>query len=78
MTRRADLRIESIHPWSAVRTTFLLGLDQGRNPFLVPVVQDTEATGDGGSHGGSLPRRPASGKEEALRRRLQQSCNCSH
>ena len=25
MTRRADLRIESIHPWSAVRTTFLLG-----------------------------------------------------
>ena len=25
MTRRADLRIESIHPWSAVRTSFLLG-----------------------------------------------------
>ena len=25
MTRRADLRIEAIHPWSAVRTSFLLG-----------------------------------------------------
>ena len=25
MTRRAALRVESIHPWSAVRTTFLLG-----------------------------------------------------
>ena len=26
MTRRAALRVESIHPWSAVRTAFLIGL----------------------------------------------------
>jgi len=38
MTRRARLRIESINPWSAVRTAFLLGVATAATIIVTAVV----------------------------------------